>query len=50
MGLSVKLLKKVNGFTLDVEWAIGNDLAVLFELTRHAEIDRHIRGASLHID
>ncbi len=30
MGLSVKLLKKVNGFTLDVEWKIGNDLAVLF--------------------
>jgi len=30
MGLSVKLLKKVNGFTLDVEWEIGNNLAVLF--------------------
>jgi molybdate transport system ATP-binding protein len=30
MGLSVKLLKKVKGFTLDVEWEIGNELAVLF--------------------
>jgi molybdate transport system ATP-binding protein len=30
MGLSVKLLKKVKGFTLDVEWEIGNEVAVLF--------------------
>lgn len=30
MGLSVKLLKRVNGFTLDVEWQISNELAVLF--------------------
>ncbi len=30
MGLSVKILKKVEGFTLDVEWQIGNELAVLF--------------------
>jgi len=30
MGLSVKLLKKVKGFTLDVEWQIGNEVAVLF--------------------
>jgi molybdate transport system ATP-binding protein len=30
MGLSVKLIKKVKGFTLDVEWEIGNELAVLF--------------------
>lgn len=30
MGLSVKLLKRVNGFTLDVEWRIGNELTVLF--------------------
>lgn len=30
MGLSVKLLKKVKGFTLDVEWKIGNELAILF--------------------
>jgi molybdate transport system ATP-binding protein len=30
MGLSVKLLKKVKGFTLDVEWEIGNELAILF--------------------
>ncbi len=29
MGLSVKLLKKVKGFTLDVEWEIGNELAIL---------------------
>jgi molybdate transport system ATP-binding protein len=29
MGLSVKLLKKVKGFTLDVEWEIGNEVAVL---------------------
>jgi molybdate transport system ATP-binding protein len=30
MGLSVKLLKKVKGFILDVEWKIGNELAILF--------------------
>ncbi len=30
MGLSVKIMKKVEGFTLDVEWQIGNELAVLF--------------------
>jgi molybdate transport system ATP-binding protein len=30
MGLSVKLLKRVKGFTLDVAWEIGNELAVLF--------------------
>ena len=30
MGLQVKLQKKVNGFTLDVEWQIGDELAVLF--------------------
>ncbi len=30
MGISVKLLKKVKGFTLDVEWEIGNEVAVLF--------------------
>jgi molybdate transport system ATP-binding protein len=30
MGLSVKLLKKVKGFTLDVEWEIENELAILF--------------------
>ncbi len=30
MGLSVKLKKKLNGFSLDVEWGIGNELAVLF--------------------
>ena len=30
MGLSVKLLKRVKGFTLDVEWEIGNEVAVLF--------------------
>jgi len=29
MGLSVKLLKKVKGFTLDVEWEIRNEVAVL---------------------
>ncbi len=29
MGLSVKLKKKVNGFTLDVAWDIGDELAVL---------------------
>jgi molybdate transport system ATP-binding protein len=30
MGLSVRIIKKVEGFTLDVEWQIGNELAVLF--------------------
>lgn len=30
MGLSVKLRKQVNGFTLDIEWEIGNELAVIF--------------------
>jgi molybdate transport system ATP-binding protein len=30
MGLSVKLKKKVTGFSLDVQWEIGNELAVLF--------------------
>jgi molybdate transport system ATP-binding protein len=30
MGLSVQLKKAVNGFTLDVAWEIGNELAVLF--------------------
>ncbi|HTR44262.1 MAG TPA: ATP-binding cassette domain-containing protein [Thermodesulfovibrionales bacterium] len=30
MGLSVRLKKKVNGFSLDVAWEIGNELAVLF--------------------
>ena len=30
MGLSVRLLKEVKGFTLDVAWEIGNELAVLF--------------------
>jgi molybdate transport system ATP-binding protein len=30
MGLSVKIVKKVEGFTLDVEWQIGNELVVLF--------------------
>jgi ABC-type sulfate/molybdate transport systems ATPase subunit len=30
MGLSVRLGKKVNGFTLDVAWEIGNELTVLF--------------------
>jgi len=30
MGLSVRIVKKVEGFTLDVEWQIGNELAVLF--------------------
>jgi molybdate transport system ATP-binding protein len=29
MGLSVKLLKRVKGFALDVEWEIGNEVAVL---------------------
>jgi molybdate transport system ATP-binding protein len=30
MGLRVKLQRKVNGFSLDIEWQIGNELAVLF--------------------
>lgn len=30
MGLSVRLLKIVKGFTLDVEWEIGDELAILF--------------------
>lgn len=30
MGLSVDIVKKVNGFCLDVSWRIGNELAVLF--------------------
>ena len=30
MGLSVKLVKKVKGFALDVAWEVGNELAVLF--------------------
>jgi len=30
MGLSITLKKKVNGFSLDVAWEIGNELAVLF--------------------
>ncbi len=30
MGLSVSLKKKVNGFFLEVEWEIGDELAVLF--------------------
>jgi molybdate transport system ATP-binding protein len=30
MGLSVDLRKKVNGFSLDVAWEIGNELTVLF--------------------
>ena len=30
MGLHVKLQKKVKGFALDIEWQIGNELAVLF--------------------
>jgi molybdate transport system ATP-binding protein len=29
MGLSVKLLKRVKGFILDVEWEIGNEVVVL---------------------
>jgi molybdate transport system ATP-binding protein len=29
MGLSVNLIKKINGFTLDAAWDIGNELAVL---------------------
>src|SRR5208283_3201754 len=30
MGLSVKLKKKLKGFSLDIEWEIGHELAVLF--------------------
>ncbi|MFO0752285.1 MAG: ATP-binding cassette domain-containing protein [Thermodesulfovibrionales bacterium] len=30
MGISVKIRKKVNGFLLDAEWAMENELAVLF--------------------
>jgi molybdate transport system ATP-binding protein len=30
MGLSLKLHKKVNGFILEVEWAMDNELSVLF--------------------
>ena len=30
MGLSVKIKKKLNSFSLDAEWEIGNELAVLF--------------------
>jgi len=30
MGLSITLKKKVNGFSLDVAWEMGNELAVLF--------------------
>jgi molybdate transport system ATP-binding protein len=30
MGLAVRLKKKVNGFTLDAAWEIGDELAVLF--------------------
>jgi molybdate transport system ATP-binding protein len=30
MGLSVRLRRKINGFTLDVDWEIGDELAVLF--------------------
>jgi molybdate transport system ATP-binding protein len=30
MGLSIKLKKKVKGFDLDVEWAVENEIAVLF--------------------
>ena len=30
MGLLVSLKKKVKGFTLDVAWEIGDELAVLF--------------------
>ena len=26
MGLSVRIVKRVKGFTLDVEWQIGNEL------------------------
>ena len=30
MGLSAKIMKKVKGFQLDVEWQIGDEIAVLF--------------------
>ena len=30
MGLKVDIKKRVNGFSLDVSWEIGNELAVLF--------------------
>ena len=30
MGLSVQVSKRVNGFRLEVDWQIGNELAVLF--------------------
>lgn len=30
MGLSLRLQKRVEGFTLDVEWKIDNELAILF--------------------
>jgi len=30
MGLSVRIVKRVEGFTLDVQWQIDNELAVLF--------------------
>jgi molybdate transport system ATP-binding protein len=30
MGLSVRIVKRVSGFVLDVQWQIGNELAVLF--------------------
>lgn len=30
MGLHVRLLKKVNGFSLDIKWEVENELAVLF--------------------
>lgn len=30
MALSVKLRKKVNGFSLDAEWEVGDELAVIF--------------------
>lgn len=30
MGLNVTLHKKVNGFTLDAEWEVGDELAVIF--------------------
>lgn len=30
MGLSIRLIKRVNGFDLDVQWEVANELAVLF--------------------
>ncbi len=30
MGLAIRISKKVKGFSLDVEWEIGNEVAVLF--------------------